>query len=139
MSQLMSRESEAKMAERAKRLLEIKKRFFRRDVVESKVGGMFPISIVAEVLQILGEYQAHSESHAARVHLAALKLSDGALEKLRIQINAATQDFRDVINPAENPGIFSMRMGAWAALSDNEKEKLSNEDHDQYLNWIQEA
>lgn len=137
MTDVMSRESEARMVKWAKHLKEIKQSFFRRDIVESKVRALFPFPVVAEVLEILNEYQAFSEQHSARVHLAVLKLSDGNLEKLREQVMAAKRDFRDVVNPIEHPGIFRMGVGAWYRLSDDEKEKVSKEDHDHYMAWIQ--
>lgn len=136
MSPVMSRESEARMVKRAKDSLENKQPFFRRDIVESKVSAMFSIPIVPEVLEILNEYQAFSEQHSARVHLAVLRLSGCDLEKRREQINVAKLDFRDVIVPAEDPGIVKLGMSAWYALSDDEKEKLSKEDHTQYMDWI---
>lgn len=139
MSQVMSRESEARMVKRAKQVLENKQPYFQRDVVESKVRTLFSIAIVPEVLNILNEYQAFSDQHSARVQLAVLRLSGSDLEKLREQVNLAKLDFRDVIVPAEDPGILRLGMGAWYALSDDEKEKLSNEDHKQYMDWIQRA
>jgi len=133
---VMSRESEARMVKWAKDLRERKEPFFRPDVVESKVRIQFPIPLVAKVLEILSEYHAFSDQHSARVRLAVLKLSGGDFKKVRQEIDAAKLDFREVLLPAEEPGILRMRAGAWNELSDDEKEKLSNEDHTQYMDWI---
>ena len=130
--------STARRREHARQLMDRRKLFFRADFVESKARALFPDDTASTVLQILSEYQAPSEVLSAQARLAALKLSNGDLKELRIQIHKAKQDFRDVILPAESPGFLRMAMSEWAALSDDAHEKLANEDHEQYMTWIQQ-
>ena len=57
-----------------------------------------------QVRQMLQEYGSEDwEREADRVRLALLKLSAGDVEKLRVWLQTAKQDYRDVLVGAEYP------------------------------------
>ena len=105
-----SRESDARSVARGERAIAALRPFFRRDEVESKVAKMFPNQI-KRVWEILSEYQSESEELTCRIHLDALKLSEGSIEVLREQIKEAQEDIRFVIVPAEKSAIIPARNG----------------------------
>lgn len=126
-----------KMKERGDRELRKKKPFFHREIVEAKVESLFPNHDTTQTLQLLDEFHTRVAEVAPRVQLAILKLSDGDLERLRYYLDAAKCDYRDVILPAENPEFLRLPMDSWLAMSDAEKDRLSNRDVQQYLDWLQ--
>ena len=102
-------------------------RVVRRDFSEAQVD---------DVLAILAEYgteQWHREP--ARVKLAALKLADGSLEKLRHAIARAKRDYRDVLGPAEYPK-FSQQKLRVVRLRSQERERIYTDDWQQYERWL---
>ena len=125
-----------KEKDRGQRELSRKKPLFRRDLVEAKVQSLFPEQS-GEILQLLDEYDPDLGEGASRLKLDILKLSGGDPEQLRVQIIAAKRDFRDVILMAENPDFLRIGMGSWLAMSDAEKDALSNRDVQQYIDWLQ--
>jgi len=126
-------------AKQFEREMELKKPFFRREVIQDKVKSLFPAHGTAEILCLLDEYGTESwQCERERVQLAVLKLSEGNLELLRDHLNAAKSDFRDAIVPAEYPGQSQDGFVGWAKLSEAEKERISNEDNQQYLAWLQQ-
>jgi len=137
MGKTVSRESSAKSKDRGARARVRLQPFFRRDVVTAKIKKVFPNVPATEILPILDQYQSGSDEQSARVHLDILKVSDGNLGRLRELISAAREDSRDVIMTAENPTILSMGIPAWAVLSDDEKDRVSDKDVEQYLEWVQ--
>jgi len=136
-TQAINRAAEARDIERGKRVMAKLWPHFRREVVESIVKRLFPEHEAGEIRQILNDYQGDSEEGSSRIHLDALKLSDGSREKLREKIKAAKQDSREVILPAENPKSTDLGWVAYLRLSDEEKDRVTNEDLNQYLNWIE--
>jgi hypothetical protein len=79
------------------------------------------------------------EQERERVQLAALKVSDGKVEKLKEQIAVAKEDYRDVLVLAEYPGWFRSVTGGNAPLKpkdDPEEKKIMEQDRKQYLEWI---
>jgi hypothetical protein len=131
-----SRESTARSIARGERELAALRPFFRRDEVESKVAKMFPNQI-NEVWEILNEYQSESEELTCRIHLDALKLSEGNTDALREQIKDAQEDIRFVIAPAENPRLFRPGMEMLDLAPQDEQDRESEADIKEYLDWIQ--
>lgn len=86
------------------------------------------------VIDILKEYK--TETSGIRVQLAALKLSDGNLEKLKEWIAQANMDFRDVIMAAEYPKFSRIGFVGIEKLKRGEKSKLEEEDWQQYHKWL---
>lgn len=56
-----------------------------------------------EVLDVLREYSPRSKKLNYRVWAGALKISSGDLEILKMNIEAAKTDFRDILTFAEYP------------------------------------
>lgn len=130
-----SRESDARSVARGERAIAALRPFFRRDEVESKVAKMFPNQI-KRVWEILSEYQSESEELTCRIHLDALKLSEGSIEVLREQIKEAQEDIRFVIVPAENPRLFRPGMEMLDVAPEDEQDRASEADIKEYLEWI---
>jgi hypothetical protein len=89
-----------------------------------------------EILAMLSEYgteEWHGEPD--RVHLAILKLSGGDLERLRMQVETAKSDYRDVLGPAEYPG-YTKHMFRIDRLSADEQQKIIDADWKQYQDWF---
>src|SRR5262245_41264460 len=80
------------------------------DLVLKKLGDCFPVSNDAiEARAILETYGAESwHREKWRLSLAALKMSEGNLEKLREAVEFAKKDYRDVLAAAEYPEELRM-------------------------------
>ena len=94
----------------------------------------FPSVRSEDVLDIVSEYSSPWESSIPRVQLAALKLADAHLDSLRRYIDAAKQDYRDVLVPAEYPKYWkatSRRRG----LPKNRRQLFAS-DRKQYEKWL---
>jgi multidrug efflux pump subunit AcrA (membrane-fusion protein) len=102
-------------------------RIVRRDFSE----GQF-----VTVMAILDEYDpSKSESGRSRVQLAALKLAGGDTDKLRINIDAAKRDYRDVLVPAEYPQHSTSGFRGRKPPA-RERQKLIDLDWKQYERWL---
>lgn len=128
-------ESTARSIARGERELAALRPFFRREEVESKITKMFP-NQVHEVWEILNEYQSESEELTCRIHLDALRLSEGNTEALREHIKEAEEDIRFVIVPAENPRLFRPGMEMLDMAPQDEQDRASEADIKEYLDWI---
>lgn len=80
------------------------------------------------------------EREVARVHLAILRLCQGATEKVAEFVAAAKRDYRDVLMwaeyPAEGRAVWAVRQN----LTEEEKrrlEELRREDRRQYQEWLE--
>src|SRR5262245_27142076 len=122
-----SRDSTARSITRGERELAALRPFFHRDEVESKVAKMFP-NHINEAWDILNEYQSESQELTCRIHLGALKLSQGSMEVLREQIKEAQEDIRSVIVPAENPRLFRPGWEMLFTAPQDEQDKASEAD-----------
>jgi hypothetical protein len=103
--------------------------------VERIVRRDFDTDRVVEVLALLEQYGAetgHREVH--RVRAAALKLAAGSVERLRIEIETAKLDYRDVLASAEYPGYGSVRI---AELPADEQRRVVDADWKQYREWFE--
>ena len=104
--------------------------------VERVVRRDFPADEYATVMAILSEYgteKRHQE--CTRVQLAALKLANGSVQKLRAWIREAKLDFRDVVGPAEYPA-YNQRRVLLRDLPAEEKSRIVDSDWRQYLEWL---
>ena len=103
--------------------------------VERVVRRDFPADRVAEVRALLDEYGKEKwEREPHRVRLAALKLAEGNVERLRGAIELAKRDFRDVVAPAEYPEYLRRvpRSGTLGA----EERRVIDADWKQYQDWL---
>jgi hypothetical protein len=104
--------------------------------VERVVRRDFPAERATEVLAVLDQYGAepwHEERD--RVHLAALKLAAGDVDRLRARIAGGRIDARDLIAAAEYPA--AMRLWSHgAAVPDEEARPVIDADCRQYREWL---
>ena len=88
------------------------------------------------VMATLSEYGTEKwQREPARVHLAALKLADGSVQKLRACIELAKSDYRDVLAAAEYPAYHKIgfRVGKLPA---EEQGRIISSDWRQYEEWL---
>jgi hypothetical protein len=100
------------------------KRIVRRD---------FPEIQFDSVMAALKGYEGNRER--SRVQLAILKLARGSLDALRKHINTATQDFRDVLAPAEYPEYSKLAFRV-RELPAAEQQRIIDSDWTQYQDWL---
>ena len=103
-------------------------------LVQALVARLFGPDVRAEAASLLAQYgtQAH-EREEVRVRVAALKLSEGSLERLREAIASAKRDYRDVLAWAEYPE--ELRSPTWR-LPAGEQARIRAADRAQYLAWL---
>ncbi len=104
--------------------------------IERVVRRDFPDADVPEALALLAEYGPepwHREPD--RVRLAALKLAEGSLQKLRMAIDRAKRDYREVLAPAEYPK-FTQHGVRKGRSSSQERQQLYSDDWQQYERWL---
>lgn len=96
----------------------------------------FPADREAEVLAMLSEY-GHEKWHRERERVCAaiLKLAAGSMEQLRVQVEAAKADYREVLGPAEYPG-YEKRMFRMDRLPPEEQQRIIDADWKQYQDWF---
>lgn len=89
------------------------------------------------VITLLKEYGTEAwQRECPRVQLAALKLADGSLEKLRAQIEVAKRDYRDVLAGAEFPAYCKAGFRHLRELLVEERLRIINADRRQYDEWL---
>jgi hypothetical protein len=76
-----------------------------------------------------------NELVTARVQLAALKLANGSVEKLRSNIESAKRDYRDIIAFAEYPEYHKKGFRV-SELSADEQTQIIKSDWRQYEGWL---
>lgn len=91
---------------------------------------------IAEVLAALDKFDS-GRAPSPRVHLAALKLADGSVEKLRGCLEVATSDYRDVLVPAEYPEFARIGHRSLKKMSIKERNRVIESDWRQYEEWLQ--
>ena len=104
----------------------------------------FPEEKHAEVLEILSVYGRESwQCGEDRVRLAALKLADGDVGKLRGEIDRAVLDYHGVISGAEYPG-YAVEVGCCGLPMDDEHcehaahaKEVIDDDWRQYREWLE--
>jgi hypothetical protein len=96
----------------------------------------FPPDREVEVFALLDEYGKEGwHPERDRVHLAALKLAVGSIERLRSQIEVAKTDYRDVIAVAEYPG-YMKRCSQIEGVPPDEQQRIIDADWRQYHEWL---
>jgi hypothetical protein len=89
------------------------------------------------VITLLKEYGTEAwQRECPRVQLAALKLADGSLEKLRAQIEVAKRDYRDLLAGAEFPAYCKLGFRHIRELPADERLRIINADWRQYDEWL---
>ncbi|MGO9480547.1 MAG: hypothetical protein ACLP05_02025 [Candidatus Kryptoniota bacterium] len=107
--------------------------------VERIVRRDYPSELYESVVEALKQFEGDSESWGIyRVRLAGLKVADGDLEKLKTTIQNANVDFRDVLTEAEYPTVFHQGFPA-DAIGDSARQKIIEDDWQQYLSWFYRA
>jgi hypothetical protein len=92
------------------------------------------------VVRLLDEYGTEKwQPDRDRVQLAALKLSNGDVHKLREFVKTAKSDFRDVVAPAEYPGFWKVGFVGVERMSPQQVTQLKEDDWDQYHSWFHRA
>jgi hypothetical protein len=87
-----------------------------------------------EVMEVLDGYGRKSwQTEHLRVRMAALKLANGDIEKLKKEIENAACDYRDVLLHAEYP-LCAKKM--LQDLNDDENEEIYKKDWAQYQTWL---
>jgi len=76
-----------------------------------------------------------SQKGAARVQLAALRLANGSVQKLRSSVDLARRDDRDVLSVAEYPAYLKIAFGG-QKLPEKERRRIIDEDWRQYQEWL---
>ncbi|MGB6676873.1 MAG: hypothetical protein WBE44_09305 [Terriglobales bacterium] len=87
-------------------------------------------------MSLLNEY-GHETWHreSFRVRLAILKLAHGSVEKLRVRIEAAKSDYRDILAAAEYPDYCKIGFRI-RELPADEQRQIINRDWKQYEDWL---
>ena len=94
----------------------------------------FPPIDRARVTAALEEYGKESwHNEVIRVRAAILKMADGDLERLRVDLEVAKTDYRDVLAAAEYP-LYSRR--PFDDMPDAERERIIADDWAQYQEWL---
>ena len=102
--------------------------------VERIVRRDFAPTEVAAAMALLERYGGESwHREIERVRLAVLKLANGDLQRLAVQVDEAGKDYRDILGPAEFPGYMEHHD---AALDDAEKQRIIDADWHQYQQWL---
>ena len=94
----------------------------------------FPHSDFDKIEATLSMYKSESQKGRNRIYAAILKLSNGNFELIKKYVEKAIADYRDIIALSEYPHYSKHSFDD--NLSENEKEKLIEEDWKQYENWL---
>lgn len=103
-------------------------------ILNRKLTALFPSETIrAQAIVILETYGTEKhEQEPTRVRLAVLKLSGHDFEEIKININFAKQDFRDILSWAEYP-----RQSKKGSLPNGpKKQKLVVADKADYEAWL---
>jgi hypothetical protein len=103
-------------------------RIVRRDFLPGEVD---------TVLALLNAYETTPfKERPARVRLAALKCADGDLAKLKLQLEQAQFDYRNVLIDAEYPINYRLVMRTRKALDEEYNESI-RQDWKNYNEWLE--
>ena len=102
---------------------------YSRSLVTAKAKQCFPDEDQEQVLAILDLYD---DREGERMKIAILKLSKGQLEGLHHYVQAAKDDYRDVLAWAEYPE----EMRTWNVKDQEEVNRIRERDRKQYLDWL---
>src|SRR5690348_12940852 len=108
-----------------------------REKVIEKVRRLFPDPALDDALAVLDDYGAEPyQREKERVQLAALKISNGDLERLRQAMAIARTDYRDVLAAAEYPNGFRAEWASPAPVTEADLSRARQEDARQYRAWL---
>jgi hypothetical protein len=100
--------------------------------VERIVRRDFPAEQREAVLDVLRDYSKRKLARECpRVQLAALKLAQGSLKRLRLCIDDAQRDYRDVLAAAQYPEYMIVPPSRMSQMSRKEQLRIVNNDWDQ--------
>jgi hypothetical protein len=105
-----------------------------REQVIEKARRLFPDVLLDDVLAVLDGYGGEPyQQEKERVQMAALKISEGDLDRLRDAVATARTDFRDVLLAAEYPreGV----VGLAGPASEDDFARAREEDARRYREW----
>ncbi len=106
------------------------------DDVERIVCRDFTADEYTTVTAMLNEYGMNmTQTGAARVRLAALKVANGSVQKLRSCIDSAKRHYRDAVVAAEYPSYFMIGFRG-QKLPEKEQRRIIDEDWRQYQEWL---
>ena len=106
------------------------------DDVERVVCRDFTADEYAAVTAMLGEYGTEKwHREPTRVQLAALKVANGSVQKLRACIDSAKRDYRDALAAAEYPAYCKIGFRV-RELPEKERRRIIDEDWRQYEEWL---
>ena len=104
------------------------------EIVSLLVDRLFVNEDRAKAMELLDSYgTAAHEREQIRVRIAALKLSEGQIDKLEHAVMRAKRDYRDVLAWAEYPQ--ELVHATWR-MSDEEVAQIRGADKAQYLTWL---
>ena len=107
---------------------------YSRELVMKKAKDVFPNTDTSAIMSILDQYGVEPyEQERERVQVAILKLSDGDMQSLKESVEAAKQDYRDVLAYAEFP--LEMKSETWK-LDEQKAKEIREKDRKQYLEWL---
>lgn len=100
-------------------------------LLDKKIQQVFPATEPTEVKRVLDEYTGPERP---RVQLAIVKLCDeDGHDSMRRHVDAACQDYRDVLAWAEYP---QQLRPDWFSLSVTERAKVVKADRQQFARWL---
>lgn len=106
------------------------------DDVERVVGRDFSDGDYETVMTILSDYGTENwHRERTRVQLAALKMAEGSVQKLRACVEAAKCDYRDILAGAEFPAYFKAGF-LIRELPAEERSRIIDSDWRQYEEWL---
>lgn len=106
--------------------------------VERVVRRDFAREQFADVMTLLGECGAkNGQRGGPRVQLAALKLAQGSVEKLKPLVESAKRDYRDVLVWAEYPNYHKIGFRV-RELPNKEQRRIIDSDWKQYEGWLRQ-
>jgi hypothetical protein len=104
-------------------------RVVRRDFAKEQFAG---------VMTLLDECGAkNAQRGGPRVQLAALKLAQGSVEKLKPLVESAKRDYRDVLVWAEYPNYHKIGFRV-RELPNKERRRIIDSDWKQYEGWLRQ-
>jgi len=96
----------------------------------------FPAEELTSLTAILSEYGTEKwHREPTRVRLAALKVANGSVTRLRACIASAKRDYRDALVAAEYPAYHKIGP-RFRGLSEDERSKIIDGDWQQYETWL---
>ena len=106
------------------------------DDVERVVCRDFTADEYATVTAMLNEYGTEKwHREPTRVRLAALKVANGSVQKLRACVESAKRDYRDALAAAEFPAYFKIGFRV-RELPEKERRRIIGDDWRQYEEWL---